>query len=114
MPNTNPTIVSASLSDKELQDSINNMVANFDKGLQTMLEHSNKYVGKIQESLQKIGDTNFGTKGSNDGAVVKQTKAQNDFADAVKKSTDEIKRQGKETAMSFDQIASAQQKAVQS
>ena len=114
MPNTNPTIVSASLSDKELQDSINKMVANFDKGLQTMLEHSNEYVGKIQASLEKIGNTNFGAKGSNDGAVVKQTKAQNEFTDAVKKSTNEIKRQGKETAMSFDQIAAAQQKAVQS
>lgn len=114
MPNTNPTIVSASLSDKELQDSINKMVANFDKGLQTMLEHSNEYVGKIQASLQKIGDTNFGAKGSNDGGVAKQTKAQNEFTDAVKKSTNEIKRQGKETAMSFDQIAAAQQKAIQS
>ena len=70
-----------------------------------MLEHSNEYVGKIQASLQKIGDTNFGAKGSNDGAVVKQTKAQNDFTDAVKKSTDEIKRQGKEAAMSFDNFS---------
>ena len=111
MPNTNPTIVSASLSDKELQDSINKMVANFDKGLQTMLEHSNEYVEKIQASLQKIGNTNFGAKGSNDGAVVKQTKAQNDFTDAVKKSTNEIKRQGKEGEMSFDQIAAALDKA---
>lgn len=111
MPNTNPTIVSASLSDKELQDSINKMVANFDKGLQTMLEHSNEYVGKIQASLQKIGDTNFGAKGSNDGGVAKQTKAQNEFTDAVKKSTNEIKRQGKEGEMSFDQIAAALDKA---
>lgn len=114
MPNTNPTIVSASLSDKELQDSINKMVANFDKGLQTMLEHSNEYVGKIQESLQKIGNTNFGAKGSNDGGVVKQTKAQNDFTDAVKKSTDEIKRQGKEAATSFDNFSKAQQVAIRS
>lgn len=107
MPNTNPTIVSASLSDKELQDSINKMVANFDKGLQTMLEHSNEYIGKIQESLQKIGNTNFGATGSNDGGISKQTKAQNEFTDAVKKSTNEIKRQGKEQEMTFDQIVSA-------
>lgn len=113
MSNTNPTIVQASLDDKELQASINKMVANFDKGLQTMLEHSNEYVGKIQTSLQKIGDTNFGAKGSNDGAVVKQTKAQNDFTDAVKRSTNEIKRQGKEGEMSFDQIAAALSKARQ-
>lgn len=114
MPNTNPTIVSASLSDKELQDSINNMVANFDKGLQTMLEHSNEYVGKIQESLQKIGNTNFGAKGSNDGGVAKQTKAQNEFTDVVKKSTNEIKKQNQEAATSFDNFAKAQQVAIRS
>lgn len=108
----NPTIVSAALSDKELQDSINKMVANFDKGLQDMLDHSNKYVEKIQESLQKIGNTNFGAKGSNDGGVVKQTKAQNDFTDAVKKSTDEIKNQGKQGEMSLDQIQGALQMAM--
>lgn len=110
----NPTIVSASLDDKELQASINQMVANFDKGLQKMLDHSNEYVGKIQESLQKIGNVNFGATGSNDGGVVKQTKAQNDFTDAVKKSTDEIKRQGKEAATSFDNFAKAQQVAIRS
>ena len=116
MPNTNPTIVSASLSDKELQDSINKMVANFDKGLQTMLEHSNEYVGKIQESLQKIGNTNFGAKGSNDGGVAKQTKAQNEFTDAVEKNVaarDKQIKKNQETAMSFDQIAAALDKARQ-
>ena len=89
MPN-NPTIVSASLSDKELQDSINKMVANFDEGLQTMLKHSNEYVGKIQKSLQKIGDTDFGAKGSNDGAVVKQTKQHKDLTEAVTKETQKL------------------------
>ena len=113
MPNTNPTIVSASLDDKELQASINKMVANFDKGLQDMLDHTNTKVKEINEALKGIGNVNFGAKGSNDGAVVKQTKAQNDFTDAVKKSTNEIKRQGKEGEMSFDQIAAALSKARQ-
>lgn len=110
----NPTIVSASLSDKELQDSINKMVANFDKGLQTMLEHSNEYVGKIQASLQKIGDTNFGAKGSNDGAVAKQTKAQNADTDAIEKNIaarDKQIKKNQEAAMSFDQMQTAIQKA---
>ena len=107
----NPSIVMAAFDDKELQASIKQMVANFDKGLQDMLDHTNKKVGEIQQSLQKIGNTNFGSTGSNDGGISKQTKAQNEFTDAVKKSTNEIKRQGKEGEMSFDQIAAALDKA---
>lgn len=111
----NPTIVSAALSDKELQDSINKMVANFDKGLQDMLDHSNEYVGKIQESLQKIGNTNFGAKGSNDGGVVKRTKAQNADTEAVEKNIaarDKQIKKNQEVSMSFDQMAAATQKAT--
>ena len=114
MPNS-PTIVSAALSDKELQDSINKMVANFDKGLQTMLEHSNEYVGKIQESLQKIGNTNFGAKSSNDGVVAKRTKSQNAETDAVEKNIaarDKQIKKNQEVSMSYDQMAAATQKAT--
>ena len=107
MPNS-PTIVSAALSDKELQDSINKMVANFDKGLRTMLEHSNEYVGKIQASLQKIGDTNFGAKGSNDGGVAKSTKAQNAETVAVKEST----QAHKEKTLTLDQEQAVIQKTI--
>lgn len=105
MPNTNPTIVQASLDDKELQASINKMVANFDKGLQTMLDHTNTKVKEINEALKGIGNVNFGATGSNDGGVAKRTKAQEEYTESVKKTTAETKRMGKETEMTFDQIA---------
>ena len=113
----NPTIVLASLDDKELQASINKMVANFDKGLQDMLDHTNTKVKEISEALKGIGNTNFGAKSSNDGAVVKQTKAQNDFTDAIEKNIATQDRQIKknqESAMSFDKAANAQQVAIRS
>jgi hypothetical protein len=110
MPNTNPTIVSASLSDKELQDSINKMVANFDKGLQTMLDHTNKKVEEIQQSLQKIGNTNFGATGSNDGGISKRTKAQSAETVAVKESTQAYK----EKTLTLDQQSTAANTAIRS
>lgn len=116
MPN-NPTIVSASLDDKELQASINKMVANFDKGLQDMLDHTNTKVKEINEALKGIGNTNFGAKDSNDGAVVKHTKAQNADTEAIEKNIAAQDRQIKknqEAAMSFDRKANAQQVAIRS
>ena len=109
MPN-NPTIVSASLDDKELQASINKMVANFDKGLQDMLDHTNTKVKEINEALKGIGNVNFGAKGSNDGAVVKQTKAQNAETTALEKSN----QAAKEKTMTLDQQASVINTVVQS
>ena len=106
----NPSIVMAALDDKELQASINQMVANFDKGLQDMLDHTNKKVGEIQQSLQKIGNTDFCATGSNDGGISKRTKAQSAETVAVKESTQAYK----EKTMTLDQQASAINTAVQS
>lgn len=83
MPN-NPTIVSASLSDKELQDSIKNMVTNFEKGLQEMVGLSNEYVGQIQKKLQEIGNVNFGGGSSSGGG----SKATADFGKLQKAAND--------------------------
>ena len=109
-----PTIIAASLDDKELQESINKMVANFDRGLKSMLDNTNTKVNAINEALKKVGVTNVSTKGSDDSGAAKRTKAQNAETDAIEKNVAARDRQIKknqETAMSFDQMAAAMQKA---
>lgn len=71
------TVVVASLSDDELQKSINNMVANFDKGLQKMVNHTNTKVDEIKKKLTEIGSVNFGSKFTTDTGNSKRISSNN-------------------------------------
>lgn len=107
----NPTIVSASLDDKQLKDSISNLVAHMKRALHTMTKDTDDAVEKIQKSVQKLGQTEIKTS---DGGVSKQKKAQEEYVESVKRSTAEVKRQNKELEMSFDRLAQGQQVAIRS
>ena len=112
----NPTIVSASLDDKELQQSIANLVAHVKRGLHTMLTDTNSTVDAMEKKLKSLGNLKIDSGGSADGGASKRAKAQNAETDAVEKTITargkQIK-QNQEAAMSFDQIASALSKARQ-
>ena len=110
----NPTIVSASLDDKELKQSIANLVANVKRGLHTMLTDTNSTVDAMEKKLKSLGNLKIDSGGSADGGASKRTKAQNAETDAVEKTITargkQIK-QNQEAAMSFNQIAAALDKA---
>lgn len=113
----NPTIVAASLDDKELQQSIANLVAHVKRGLHTMLTDTNSTVNEMEKKLKSLGNLKIDSGGSADGGASKRAKAQNAETDAVEKTITargkQIK-QNQETAMSFDNIASATTKAARS
>jgi len=110
----NPTIVSASLDDKELQQSIANLVAHVKRGLHTMLTDTNSTVDAMEKKLKSLGNLKIDSNGTADGGASKRAKAQNAETDAVEKTIaarDKQIKQNKEVEMSFDQIAAALSKA---
>lgn len=110
-----PTIIAASLDDKELQESINKMVANFDKGLQDMLDHTNTKVNAINEALKKIGVTNVSTKGSDDGGAAKRTSKLKEEETQIKANTQAVKENThahKKRDLTLDEGAKAMSRAI--
>ena len=99
----NPTIVSASLDDKELQQSIANLVANVKRGLHTMLTDTNSTVDAMEKKLKSLGNLKIDSNGTADGGSSRRTSS-------VEKET----KARKELAMTLDQQASAINTAVQS
>ena len=106
----NPTIVSASLDDKELKQSIANLVANVKRGLHTMLTDTNSTVDAMEKKLKSLGNLRIDSGGANDGGASKRAKTQNAETVAVKESTQAYK----EKTLTLDQQASAINTAVQS
>lgn len=111
-----PTIIAASLDDAELRKSIDKLVNHVDDQLHYMVASTKVNVKSINDALKTIGDidTKLGSKGSKDGGAAKQIKAQEELAESVKKTTSEIKKQGKEQELSFDQTERAKQQAIKS
>jgi chromosome segregation ATPase len=110
-----PTIVLASLDDEKLKQSIANLVAHVKRATHTMLTDTNSTVDAMEEKLKSLGNLKIDSGGSADGGASKRTKAQNADTDAVEKNIaarDKQIKKNQETAMSFDQMANAQQKAV--
>ena len=111
----NPTIVSASLDDKELKQSIANLVANVKRGLHTMLTDTNSTVDAMEKKLKSLGNLKIDSGGSSDGGASKRAKAQNAETDAVEKNVaarDKQIKKNQEVCMSYDQMAAATQKAT--
>lgn len=103
-----PTFVLSKLDDKELQESINNMVNSFKSGLESMKETAKEAVGDIQKTLQKLGNTKTDSGGSSDGGASKRAKKQSEETEAVQKTT----AARKEYNATLDQTAQAMQKAA--
>lgn len=113
----NPTIVSASLDDKELQQSIANLVAHVKRGLHTMLTDTNSTVNAMEKKLKSLGNLKIDSGGSADGGASKRAKAQNAETDAVEKNIaarDKQIKKNQEAVTSFDNFAKAQQVAIRS
>ena len=114
MANNSPTIVAASLSDDQLKKSIESLVTHVDEAMKKMVQSTNNAVGEMEAKLKSLGNLKIDSGGTNDGGASKRTKAQNAETDAVEKTITargkQIK-QNQETAMSFDQIAAALDKA---
>lgn len=106
----NPTIVSASLDDKELQQSIANLVANVKRGLHTMLTDTNSTVDAMEKKLKSLGNLKIDSGGSADGGASKRAKAQNAETAALEKSN----QAAKEKTLTLDQQSSATNTAIQS
>ena len=113
----NPTIVSASLDDKELKQSIANLVAHVKRGLHTMLTDTNSTVDAMEKKLKTLGNLKIDSNGTADGGASKRAKAQNAETDAVEKNIaarDKQIKKNQEAATSFDNFAKAQQVAIRS
>ena len=114
MENNSPTVVIGQLNDEQLKTSIDNLVTNLDKALKTMQENTTSAVKNMETTLKGIGNININSSGAADGGASKRAKAQNAETDAIEKTITARSKQFKqnqETAMSFDQIAAALDRA---
>lgn len=107
----NPTIVSASLDDKELQQSIANLVAHVKRGLHTMLTDTNSTVDAMEKKLKSLGNLKIDSGGSADGGASKRTSKLKEEENQTKANTQAIKENtaAKKENLTFDQ----QQKGLQ-
>ena len=114
MANNSPTLVTASLSDDQLKKSINSLVTHVDEAMKKMVQSTNNAVGEMEAKLKSLGNLKIGSGSTNDGGASKRTKAQNEETEAIEKNIAARDRQIKknqEVAMTFDQMATAIQKA---
>ena len=96
---SNPTIVSASLDDKELKQSIANLVAHVKRGLHTMLTDTNSTVDAMEEKLKSLGNLKIDSGGTADGGSSRRTS-----------SLKQEEQQVKSVTTSYDGLANQLQK----
>lgn len=99
----NPTIIVGHLNDKELKDSIDQLVQHVDKGTQTMVESFNKSIDAMKQKLAELGKEKLDL-----GVTMPKTDTTR-----RKKESDEETKSVKETTFAYDQLAQAKQKASQ-
>lgn len=99
----NPTIVSAALDDKALRESIDKLVQHVEQGTQRMAQSMDASVEQMKRKLAELGNTKIDFGGTADGGATRRTRSQQAETQAVR-----------ETAMSYDQLAKAQQVAIRS
>lgn len=98
----NPTIVAASLSDEDLQKSIDKLVKKVDDGCLKMMMSMDTAVEHMKKSLNSLGNVNINMGGGAvDGGASRRTKAQQEEKKAVM-----------DTAVAYDNLSQAQQKAT--
>lgn len=96
---SNPTIVSASLDDNELKQSIANLVAHVKRGLHTMLTDTNSTVDEMERKLKSLGNLKIDSGGAADGGASKRTS-----------SLKQEEQQVKSVTTSYDGLANQLQK----
>ena len=115
----NPTIVAASLDDKQMHQSIANLVADVKRATHTMTEDFDSAVDHINAKFKELGNgKNVSAKGgvsANATSTKQETDAIEKHTEAIKKNT-AAKKENAQVASSkpvtFDQMAQAQQTAV--
>ena len=107
----NPTIIVGHLNNEELQKSIDTLVAKVNEGMQAMLKSTNTTVEAMEEKLKSLGGIKIDGGGSTNGGSSKKAV---DAINSVIAAQDKQIKKNQEATMSFDQMAAAQQKAVQS
>lgn len=96
----NPTVVAASLDDKDLQNSINNLVKMVAEKTNEMATSFDTAVGRMKKTLQSLATTPLGDNKNGGGGTSTLVKEQKAATEAVK-----------ETKMSYDQLLGALQMA---
>lgn len=107
----NPTIIVGHLNNEELQKSIDTLVAKVDEGMKLIVKKTNTAVDAMEEKLKSLGGIKFDGGGSTNGGSSKKAV---DAINSVIAAQDKQIKKNQEATMSFDQMAAAQQKAVQS
>lgn len=110
----NPTIVAASLDDKELKQSIANLVAHVKRGLHTMLTDTNSTVNEMEKKLKSLGNLKIDSSGSADGGASKRTSKLKEEENQTKANTQAIKENtaAKKENLTFDQRQKGLQTAM--
>lgn len=104
----NPTLVSASLSDDELQKSINSLVNKFKDATDKMRGYMDSAVKDIKTQLQSLGNVNINLGTASDGGSTKRVRQEQAVTQAIKETT----AAKKEQKVVFDNVAAAQDKAL--
>lgn len=107
----NPTIIVGHLNNEELQKSIDTLVTKVDEGMKLIVKNTNTAVNAMEEKLKSLGGIKFDGGGSANGGSSKKAV---DAINSVIAAQDKQIKKNQEATMSFDQMAAAQQKAVQS
>jgi len=103
-----PTVVVARLDNKELKESINQMVIDFENGLNRMKQSADTAVADLQKTLKKLSDTKVDSSGSADGGSSRRKKSNDEETQSIKSKT----AAAKEFTATLDQQAQAVQKAM--
>lgn len=103
-----PTVVVARLDNKELKKSINQMVTDFENGLNQMKKSADTAVADLQKTLKKLSDTKVDSSGSADGGSSRRKKTNDEETQSIKNKTAATK----EFTATLDQQAQAMQKAM--
>ena len=107
---SNPTIVLASLDDKELKQSISKLVNYFDDQMKIMAASANITVDSIEKKLKSLDNLKIDSGGTADGGSSRRTSKQREEESQVKATTQAYKEQKSvvgELAMSFDNLNTA-------
>ena len=119
----NPTIVAASLDDKQMHQSIVNLVAEVKRATHTMTQDFDSVVDHINAKFKELGNgKNISAKGGVSANAAKQsTQAVEENTNAIKRNAqtvgtaasaaDKQIKKNQEVSMSFDQMAKAQHEA---
>lgn len=102
------TIISASLSDKDIKESIDKLVKHVDEGMNKMVASTNSAVAKMKESIKSLGDLKVDFGGSADGGSSKITKKQQELTQEVKNTNAVLKQ----SEITYDHIAQGIQAAT--